>query len=114
MTFVLAACGGGGSTTSGSGGGTLNLAFKNFSENSIMATMTKLLLEQHGYTVNLKEIAGNASIRAGLESKQYDGYWEYLGTGLVDIDSVTDTSIIGDPAKAAAKLNELDAAKGIV
>src|SRR3979490_111094 len=117
LAFVLAACGGGGSTSSGSSGttgGTLNLAFKNFSENSIMAQMTKILLEKHGYTVNLKEIAGNASIRAGLETKQYDGYWEYLGTGLVDVHNVTDSSVIGDSAKAVSKLNELDSAKGIV
>jgi osmoprotectant transport system substrate-binding protein len=113
LTFVLAACGGGGSSSSG-GGGTLNIAFKNFSENSIMATMTKVLLEKHSYTVNLKEIAGNASIRQGLETKQYDGYWEYLGTGLVDVNNITDPSIIGDPSKAVSKLNQLDSAKGIM
>jgi osmoprotectant transport system substrate-binding protein len=113
LTFVLAACGGGGSSSSG-GGGTLNIAFKNFSENSIMATMTKVLLEKHNYTVNLKEIAGNASIRQGLETKQYDGYWEYLGTGLVDVNNITDPSIIGDPSKAVSKLNQLDSAKGIM
>jgi osmoprotectant transport system substrate-binding protein len=113
LTFVLAACGGGGSSSSG-GGGTLTIAKKNFSENSIMATMTKILLEKHSYTVNVKEIAGNASIRQGLETKQYDGYWEYLGTGLVDVHSVTDPSVIGDSTKAVSKLNSLDSAKGIV
>ena len=51
LAFVLAACGGGGSTSSGSSGttgGKLTLAFKNFSENSIMAQMTKILLEKQG------------------------------------------------------------------
>ena len=117
LAFVLAACGGGGSTSSGSSGttgGKLTLAFKNFSENSIMAQMTKILLEKHGYTVTLKEIAGNASIRTGLETKQYDGYWEYVGTGLVDVNNITDPSIIGDVTKAVAKLNQLDSSKGIV
>ena len=113
LMCVLAACGGGGSSSSG-GGGTLTIAKKNFSENSIMATMTKILLEKHSYTVNVKEIAGNAAIRQGLETKQYDGYWDYVGTGLVDVHSITDPSIIGDPTKAVSKLNQLDSAKGIV
>lgn len=113
LTFLLAACGSS-SSSGASTGGPLSIAFKNFSENSIMSTMTKILLEKHGYTVTTKEIAGNASIRAGLETKQYDGYWEYVGTGLVDVHNITDPSIIGDNVKAIAKLNELDGPKGIV
>jgi osmoprotectant transport system substrate-binding protein len=111
MTLLISACGGGGGSTSGSGGngGPISIATKNFTENRIMGVFTKLLLEKkgHGFTVTLKEISGNASVRDGLTGGQYDGYWEYLGTGLIDVFKQTET--IADPVAAVAKLNQLDA-----
>jgi osmoprotectant transport system substrate-binding protein len=111
MAALLSACGGSsGSGPSGSGG-KLNIAVKDFSENSLLGDMAKLLLEKKGYTVTLTQISGNTSIRDGLKAKQYDGYFEYLGTGLAD--ALNYTTPIGDPQAAVTKLNELDSPNGI-
>jgi osmoprotectant transport system substrate-binding protein len=112
MTAVITACGSSSSGQSGSGGGPLTIAVKDFSENSLLGDMAKLLLEKKGYTVTLKQISGNTSIRDGLTSKQYDGYFEYLGTGLEDVHKYK--TPIGDPQKAVDKLNELDGPNSIV
>jgi osmoprotectant transport system substrate-binding protein len=111
MGALLAACGGGGSNSSGSATGALTIATKDFTENRVMGVMAKKLLEKKGFTVKLTEISGNAAIRTGLTSAQYDGYYEYIGTAEADVFHLT--QFVSDPVAAVAKLNELDASNKV-
>jgi osmoprotectant transport system substrate-binding protein len=84
---------------------------KNFTEQLIIAEMTKQLLEAKGFTVNKKDGMGTKIVRAALENGEVDLYWEYTGTSLITFNKVTDKL---SPEATYAKVKELDAQKGLV
>jgi osmoprotectant transport system substrate-binding protein len=67
------------------GSGTINVGAKDFAEEYIVGNMYKLLLEDAGYTVNLKTDLPTPAAQAAMEAKQLDLYPEYTGTGLVTV-----------------------------
>jgi len=84
---------------------------KDFTEQYLVAEMTRLLLESKGYTVEKKDGLGTSIVRAALETGEVDLYWEYTGTSLVTFNKVTDSLT---PDETYARVKELDAAKGLV
>lgn len=89
----------------------LTVGGKDFTEQFLLAEMTKQLLEKKGYGVEKKDGMGTNIVRAALESGEVDLYWEYTGTALVTFDKITDRL---SPEETYAKVKELDAAKGLV
>ena len=89
----------------------LTVGGKDFTEQFLLAEMTKQLLEKAGYKVEKKDGMGTNIVRAALESGEVDLYWEYTGTALVTFDKVTDRL---SPTDTYAKVKEMDAAKGLV
>ena len=89
----------------------LTVGGKDFTEQFLVAEMTKLLLEHKGYKVDKKDGMGTNIVRAALESGEVDLYWEYTGTSLVTFNKVTDSLT---PEETYARVKELDGAKGLV
>ena len=102
---ALAACGGGntgGSSSSSSGGGagascpepvgraaggngaSVSIGSKAFAEEQLLATMTKLVLEKHGFNVTYTLQAKDTAIGNAVLSGQIDMLWQYTGTELTD------------------------------
>jgi len=100
---ALAACGGGntgGSSSSSSSGGaasgcpqgvrgtgngaSVSIGSKAFAEEQLLATMTKLVLEKHGFKVTYTLQAKDTAIGNAVLSGQIDMLWQYTGTELTD------------------------------
>jgi osmoprotectant transport system substrate-binding protein len=83
-------------------------------EGALLCAMTKLLLEQDGFTVNDRCSTGATNVvREALLQGEIDMYPEYTGNVIYLFEGV-DPTIANDAAAAFAKANELDAANGIV
>lgn len=92
-------------------GGTITVGGKGFTEQLIIAEMTKQLLEKHGYTVDKKDGMGTKIVRAALENGEVDLYWEYTGTSLITFNKVTDRLT---PEETYERVKQLDGEKGLV
>jgi osmoprotectant transport system substrate-binding protein len=81
LAFVAAACGDdGGSDTS------VTVGSKDFTEQLVLGNMTYLLLDNAGYNVQDEiGLTGTNVVRDALEADDIDVYWEYLGTGWIEI-----------------------------
>ena len=96
---VLAGCGGGNSGTSGGSatstggacpsgsgssgnGASVSIGSKTFAEEQLLATITKQVLEKHGFTVNYSLQADDTAIGRAVQSGQIDMLWQYTGTEL--------------------------------
>lgn len=90
---------------------TLTVGAKDFTEQFLIAEMTKQLLESKGYQVDKKDGMGSNIVRAALESGEVDLYWEYTGTSLITFNKVTDKL---SPEETYEKVKELDGKKGLV
>jgi osmoprotectant transport system substrate-binding protein len=114
--LAVAACGGG-----GSGGGSGDLAGKSFTvgskeftEQIILGQIAILALEDAGATVKDETgITGTANVRKALESDQIDMYWEYTGTGWVDILGNTTEDAETDPQKLFDAVAQQDSKNGV-
>lgn len=84
---------------------------KNFTEQLILAELTKQLLESKGYTVTKKDGMGTSIVRAALENGEVDLYWEYTGTSLITFNKVTERL---SPEETYNRVKELDGEKGLV
>lgn len=118
LTLLLTACGGGGGDDGGGAAGDGELAgaeftagSKEFTESIILAQITSLALENAGATVEDKTgISGSATVREALESGEIDFYWDYTGTGWVNVLGNTTEDLPDDLYAAVA---EADAENGI-
>lgn len=90
---------------------TITIGGKNFTEQLIIAEMTKQLLESKGYTVNKKDGMGTSIVRAALENGEVDLYWEYTGTSLITFNKVTERL---SPEETYNRVKQLDGEKGLV
>ncbi|MHB8507237.1 MAG: ABC transporter substrate-binding protein [Candidatus Dormibacteria bacterium] len=126
---ILAGCGGtastpnspsaaGGSTTcptsgsaSSKGTATINVGSKGFAEEQLLATMTKLVLEKHGYSVTYTFQAKDPVLGQSLQSGTIDMYWQYTGTELQGPLGVSDPP--GDLDQAFAEAKAKDEVRGI-
>lgn len=116
LGMSLAACGGSNSGPSdGNGaleGATLTVGSKEFTESIILGKITALALENAGAKTQDKTgISGSATVRAALVSKGIDMYWDYTGTGWVNILGHTTKKVPKDLYKAVstedAKKNDI-------
>ena len=89
----------------------LTVGGKNFTEQLIIAEMTKQLLESKGHTVNKKDGMGTKIVRAALEGGEVDLYWEYTGTSLITFNKVTEKL---SPEQTYERVKQLDGEKGLV
>lgn len=114
VALVAVGCGGGGS---GGGGGsiaqnydfagqTYTVGSKEFTEQLVLGNITRLALEESGATVNDQiGLAGSDAVRTAMESGEIDMYWEYLGTGWINI--LGETGSIPEPAYETVRDRDL-------
>lgn len=92
-------------------GETFTVGSKEFTESYVLGNISALLLEDAGAeTVDQTGISGTATVRAALESEEIDLYWDYTGTGWVDILGNTTEDLPDDLYSAVV---EEDAENGI-
>lgn len=120
---ILAGCGGAttGTSTSGTcptsgtasstGSGSLKVGAKGFAEEQLLAEMTKLVLEKHGFKVDNSFGAKDPTLGQALESGTIDMYWQYTGTELQGPLGVK--SPPGDLHEAFNQAKTKDEARGI-
>ncbi|GAB3259393.1 ABC transporter substrate-binding protein [Arthrobacter pigmenti] len=117
LGLTLTACGngsggGGGGGGDGDGplaGAQLAVGSKEFTESKILGQITAVALEDAGADVTEKMgISGSATVREALESDEIDMYWDYTGTGWVNILGNTTENVPDDLYKA---VKEADAQK---
>ena len=89
----------------------LSVGGKGFTEQLIIAEMTKQLLESKGHTVDKKDGMGTKIVRSALEGGEIDLYWEYTGTSLITFNKVTEKL---SPEETYARVKQLDGEKGLV
>ncbi|MDY0884760.1 glycine betaine ABC transporter substrate-binding protein [Dongia soli] len=89
----------------------IRIGGKDFTEQLIMAEITKQLLQSKGYNVVKNDGMGTKIVRAALENGEIDMYWEYTGTSLITFNKVKDKL---SPEQTYEKVKELDAKKGLV
>lgn len=86
--------GGGGTNGTGSGcaaasgsdggGAHVSIGSKAFAEEQLLATMTQLVLQAHGFTVDYTTQAKDKAIGQALTGGSIDMLWQYTGTELTD------------------------------
>ncbi|PRZ40911.1 osmoprotectant transport system substrate-binding protein [Antricoccus suffuscus] len=92
-------------------GASFTVGSKEFTESVVLGQITIAALEAAGAKVNDKTgISGTDTVRAALTSKEIDMYWEYTGTGWVNILKHTTTDLPTDLYKAVA---DADKANGV-
>jgi osmoprotectant transport system substrate-binding protein len=118
LSLVLTACGGDSAPDSATDGGdgelagaTLTVGSKEFTESILLGKITALALEDAGAEVEDQTgISGSATVRAALESKDIDLYWDYTGTGWVNILGNSPTDL---PEDLYTAVSEADAENGV-
>ncbi|WP_022919268.1 glycine betaine ABC transporter substrate-binding protein [Ruania albidiflava] len=114
LLLGLAGCGGddgGGSSDGPLAGAQLTVGSKEFTESIVLGQITALALENAGAEVTDQTgLAGSATVREALESGEIDIYWDYTGTGWVNILGHTTEDVPEDLYSAVA---EEDAENGI-
>ncbi len=116
LVLMLTACGGGdtrgGAAADGElAGAELSVGSKEFTESILLAQITAAALENAGATVEDKTgISGSATVREALETGEVDMYWDYTGTGWVNILGNTTETV---PEDLYAAVVEGDAANDI-
>jgi len=122
LTLVVTACGddgggggGGGGSSDGLDGKEFTVGSKEFTEQKILGQIAILALEDAGASVEDQTgIEGTANVRTALESDEIDMYWEYTGTGWVDILGNTTGDAAKDPQELFDAVAEQDLAKNKV
>lgn len=132
---ALAACGGGNSpatssTTSGNGssgsasscptgsgssgnGASVSIGSKGFAEEQLLATMTQLVLQAHGFNVTYNLQAKDTAIGQAVASGQIDMLWQYTGTELTDPGYLGLKDIPTDLNQAFTLVQQKDAPRGL-
>lgn len=89
----------------------IRIGVKGFAEQRVLARISAILLQRHGFAVSEHHDLTTRVIRPALENGHIDLYWEYTGTALVVHHG---TPAIKSPAEAYAAIKELDAARGLL
>jgi len=121
---LLTGCGGGSSNTAGAGssntaggsagadkklsGMSVRMGAKEFTESKVLAQIANYVLQNAGAKVTTSSLSGSATVRAALEKGEIDMYWEYTGTGWVNILKHTTTDL---PTDLYAKVADEDKTK---
>lgn len=92
-------------------GASITVGSKEFTESHVLAQITSLALENAGAKITDQTgISGSATVREALETGQIDIYWDYTGTGWVNVLGNTTEEL---PEDLYAAVSEADAANGI-
>lgn len=113
LALTLSACGGSGSTQSEGAlsGASFTVGSKEFTESHVLAQITMAALEDAGATTKDQTgISGSATVREALETDEIDMYWDYTGTGWVNILGNTTEEV---PDDLYGAVSEADEANGI-
>jgi osmoprotectant transport system substrate-binding protein len=130
---ALAACGGGNSGGGGSNGGSsasassacpspsgnsgngasVSIGSKAFAEEQLLATMTKQVLEKHGFTVTYNLQAKDTAIGKALQDGQIDMLWQYTGTELTDPGYLGLSNVPTDLDQAFSLVQQKDEPRGL-
>jgi len=115
LALLVSGCGedeagGGGGDGGDLDGAELTVGAKEFTESKVLAQITAQALANAGATVDESSLSGSATVREALESDEIDMYWEYTGTGWVNILGNETTDLPEDLYGAVA---EADEANGI-
>lgn len=115
MAVLLSGCGAADAdTASGTGelaGVELAVGSKEFTESILLGQIASVALENAGATVDDRTgISGSATVREALLSDEIDLYWDYTGTGWVNILGNSTDEV---PADLYAAVAEADAANGV-
>jgi len=110
IALLLTGCGGGskpgaaggGSNSGKLSGASLSVGAKEFTESKVLAQITQQVLQNAGATVKTSSLSGSATVREALQKGEIDMYWEYTGTGWVNILKHTTTSRPADLYQAVA------------
>jgi osmoprotectant transport system substrate-binding protein len=116
LALVVAGCGddGGEATSDELEGKTFTVGSKEFTEQKILGAIAIRVLEDAGAEVSDETgIEGTANVRTALESGEIDMYWEYTGTGWVDILGNTTADAPKDPQELFDAVAEQDAGNGV-
>jgi osmoprotectant transport system substrate-binding protein len=90
---------------------TIVVGGKDFTEQLLVAEMTRQFLRAKGYTVNTRTGFSTSGIRKEQEAGLIDVYWEYTGTSLITFNNVAEKL---NPQEAYARVKSLDARKGLI
>ncbi len=123
LALLLSACGGSDGGTSGTGdagsgdsaggelsGAKLNVGAKEFTESKVLGQIALQVLQNAGADVSASSVSGSATVREALEKGEIDMYWEYTGTGWVNILGNTTTDV---PADLYQQVADADKANNI-
>lgn len=118
LALLMAGCGGGDSETgAGAQGGSeenqgkldgaaLTVGSKEFTESKVLAEITTAVLKDAGAEVKAASLSGSATVREALEKSELDMYWEYTGTGWVNILKNTTENVPEDLYAQVAKADK--------
>ena len=127
LALLMAACGGGGPAGDGGKEGgdavadTIDLSgvniavgSKEFTEQQIVGQMARLALEAAGARVDGQAIGltGTQNVRGALQQGRIDMYWEYTGTGWIEI--LQQDELLEGSDAYYQRVKEADAANGVV
>jgi len=114
LALLLTGCGGDSNDEADPGGGgggelsgaTLTVGAKEFTESKVLAQITAEVLRNAGADVDESSLSGSATVREALEKSEIDMYWEYTGTGWVNILGNTTTDVPDDLYEQVAAADE--------
>jgi osmoprotectant transport system substrate-binding protein len=86
---------------------------KNFTEQYILASFAKVLLENNGFKVNMKTGVGSSVARQALEHGQIDMYFEYTGTAYTVFHKQGDKDIMSNAEKVYQWVKDADGKNGL-
>jgi osmoprotectant transport system substrate-binding protein len=127
---ILPACGSSNNTTSSSGGGStgpcaisnssatdgggasLKIGAKSFTEEKLLAELTKVELGKHNFVIDDSTHAADPAIGQAIASNQIQMLWQYTGTEL-GAQYLNVSPIPTDLNQAFNQVAQLDAAKGL-
>ena len=114
LALILSGCSAADSSSNETGplaGVDLTAGSKEFTESILLAQITSVALENAGASVDDRTgISGSATVREALLSDGIDFYWDYTGTGWVNILGNNTDDV---PADLYAAVAEADAANGV-
>ena len=114
LALILSGCSAADSSSNDTGplaGVDLTAGSKEFTESILLAQIASVALENAGASVDDRTgISGSATVREALLSDEIDFYWDYTGTGWVNILGNNTDDV---PADLYAAVAEADAANGV-
>lgn len=113
--LLLSACGGGDAQESPNEGllegADLIAGSKEFTESVVLAQISSIALEDAGASITDQTgISGSATVREALETGEVDFYWDYTGTGWVNVLGNTTDDV---PEDLFAEVSKADEENGI-